>query len=191
MEFPFLNFPFFSLNGAFCWLGAAGRGQGFFAQKGGRETMPWHSQGLRERGGDCTENTPLSVRPAWAQLFSVREKAFMHQARAYFPVSVQPNKLKMLATRPLEHQVFMENFRTAQLNFWKQCQYILIFVRFVVSFKRFCAATGVTTNPRIQEKERGGVKYCALQLRRLSVCASTKSTRRTRRLGGCKKMTHT
>ena len=45
----------------------------------------------------------------------------MHQARAYFPLSVQPDKLKMLATRPLEHQVFMENFRTAHLNFWKQC----------------------------------------------------------------------
>ena len=45
----------------------------------------------------------------------------MHQARAYFPVSVQPDKLKMLATRPLEHEVFMENFRTAHLNFGKQC----------------------------------------------------------------------
>ena len=30
---------------------------------GGVETTPWHSQGLRERGGDCTENKPLSMRP--------------------------------------------------------------------------------------------------------------------------------
>ena len=48
--------------------------------------------------------------PAGAQPFTVRGKAFMHQARVYFPVSVQPDKLKMLATRPLECQVFMENF---------------------------------------------------------------------------------
>ena len=34
--------------------------------------------------------------------------------------------------------------------------YILIFLRFLLSLKRFCAATGVTTNPRIQKKERGG-----------------------------------
>ena len=45
----------------------------------------------------------------------------MHQARAYFPVFVQLDKLKMLATRPLEHLVSMENFGTAHLNFWKQC----------------------------------------------------------------------
>ena len=52
----------------------------------------------------------VSSPPAWAQPFTVRGKAFVHQARAYFPVSVQPDKLKMLATRPLERQVFMENF---------------------------------------------------------------------------------
>ena len=28
---------------------------------GGGETTPQHSQGLREHGGDCTENEPLSV----------------------------------------------------------------------------------------------------------------------------------
>ena len=59
----------------------------------------------------------ISSPPAWAQPFTVREKAVMHQARAYFPVSVQPDKLKMPATRLLERQVFMENFRTAHLNF--------------------------------------------------------------------------
>ena len=31
--------------------------------------------------------------PAWAHPFTVRGKAFMHQARAYFPISVQPNKV--------------------------------------------------------------------------------------------------
>ena len=35
--------------------------------------------------------------------------------------------------------------------------YILIFLRFL-SFKRFCAATGVTTNLRIQKKGCGGFK---------------------------------
>ena len=52
----------------------------------------------------------VSSPPAWAQPFTVRGKAFMRQAGAYFPVSVQPDKLKMLATRPLERHVFMENF---------------------------------------------------------------------------------
>ena len=47
---------------------------------------------------------------AWAQSFSVRGKAFMHQARAYFPASIQPDKPKMLATLPLERQVFVEKF---------------------------------------------------------------------------------
>ena len=40
--------------------------------------------------------------------------------RAYFFVSVQPDKLQIFATRPLDRQVFVENFRTAHLNFWKQ-----------------------------------------------------------------------
>ena len=104
--------------------------------------------------------------PAWAQPFTVREKAFMHQARAYFPLAVQPDNLTMPATRPLKRQVFMD---------------ILIFLRFLLSLKRFCAATGVTANPRIQKEEQG-VQNGALQLQRLSVCASTKSTRRTDRL---------
>ena len=44
----------------------------------------------------------VSSPPAWAPPpFTVRGKAFMHQARAYFPV---------FATQPLECQVFMENF---------------------------------------------------------------------------------
>ena len=47
---------------------------------------------------------------AWAQPFTLRGKAFMHQARAYFPASIQLDKPKMLATRPLERQVFVENF---------------------------------------------------------------------------------
>ena len=58
---------------------------------------------------------------------------------------------------------------------------ILIFPRFLLPLKRFCAAIGVTTNPRIQ-KEGRGVQNCALQLQSLSVCASRKSTRRTSRL---------
>ena len=40
----------------------------------------------------------VSSPPAWAQPCSVRGKAFMYQTRACFPVSVQPDKLKMLAT---------------------------------------------------------------------------------------------
>ena len=48
--------------------------------------------------------------PAWAQPFTVLGKAFLRQAGAYFPVSVQPDKLKMLATQPLERQVFVDNF---------------------------------------------------------------------------------
>ena len=44
-----------------CWLTVGKRG-GFFTQKGACDTTPWHSKGLRERGGDCTENKPLSVR---------------------------------------------------------------------------------------------------------------------------------
>ena len=48
--------------------------------------------------------------PAWAQLFTERGKAFPHQARSYFPASIQPDKPKVLATRPLERQVFVENF---------------------------------------------------------------------------------
>ena len=41
--FPFPKFAFFLLSGAFCWLSATVRGGGFFAQKWGCETMPWHS----------------------------------------------------------------------------------------------------------------------------------------------------
>ena len=57
-------------------------------------------------------STSLSVSspPAWAQPFTVRGKAFMHQARASFPVSVQPDEFRMRVARSLEHQVFMENF---------------------------------------------------------------------------------
>ena len=92
------------------------------------------------------------------------EKAFMHQARAYFPISAQPDKLKMPATRPLERQVFMENFRTAPLNFWKQCHPVYPNLPEVPAvIKKFCAATGVTTNPRIQKSELGA-HYCVLQL---------------------------
>ena len=61
-KFPFPKFPFFLLHGAFCWLSAAVRGEGFFAHKGRGETTPWHSKGLRECGGDFTESKPLSVR---------------------------------------------------------------------------------------------------------------------------------
>ena len=37
----------------------------------------------------------VSSPPAWAQPFTVRGKAFVHQARAYFPVSIQPDKLNL------------------------------------------------------------------------------------------------
>ena len=52
----------------------------------------------------------VSSPPAWAQPFTVQGKAFMHEARAFFPVFVQPEEFKMRATRPLERHVFMENF---------------------------------------------------------------------------------
>ena len=52
----------------------------------------------------------VSSPPAWAQPFTARGKDFMHQARASFPVSVQPDEFRMRAARSLEHQVFMENF---------------------------------------------------------------------------------
>ena len=42
-KFLFQNFSFFLFNGAFCWLSATVRGEGFFAHKGGCETTPWHS----------------------------------------------------------------------------------------------------------------------------------------------------
>ena len=97
----------------------------------------------------------VSSPPTWAQPFTMREKAFMHQARAYFPVSVQPDKLKCL--QPDLWNTKMENFRTAHLNFWKRCRPVYPDLPgFMLSLKRFCAATGVTTNPRIQKKEQGG-----------------------------------
>ena len=47
--------------------------------------------------------TPLKINPslcvlsppAWAQPFTVRGKAFMHQASAYFPACIQPHKPKI------------------------------------------------------------------------------------------------
>ena len=131
---------------------------------------------------DLNPSLCVSSPPAWAQPFTVCEKDFMHQARACFPVSVQPDKFKMLATQPLERQVFMENFRTAHLNFWKQCHPVYPDLPEVPAvIKKIPCCNWVTTNPRIQKKRVGGSK-CALQLQSFSVCASTKSTRRTSRL---------
>ena len=52
----------------------------------------------------------------------------------------------------------MENFRTAHPSIFGRnaTLHILIFLRFLLALKRFCAATGVTTNARIQKKDRGG-----------------------------------
>ena len=99
----------------------------------------------------------VSSPPAWAQPFTAREKAFMHQARAYFPVSVQPDKLKMLATRPLERQVFMESFRTAQLNFWKQCHPLYLDLLEVPAvIKKILRRNWGHHKPKDPEKRAGG-----------------------------------
>ena len=91
--------------------------------------MPWHSQGLRECGGDCTENKPISVR-----LVPSRLGATLHYAGEGFNASgqgifffVQTDKLKMLTTRPLERQVFMENFRRAQCASAAPCVFLFSF----------------------------------------------------------------
>ena len=107
----------------------------------------------------------------------------MFQARAYFPVSVQPDKLKMLATRPLEHQVF-----TAHLNFWKQCHPVypdLSEVSGVIN--KILRCNWGTTNRRIQKKERGISKLCTTAPKIERLCFNKEHKKDQ---AGCKKMTH-
>ena len=102
----------------------------------------------------------VSSPPAWAQPFTMREKAFMHQARAYSPVSVQKDKVKMLATRLLERQVFMENFRTARLNFSKKCHPVYLDLPEVPAvIKKILRCNWDHHKPKDPEK-RGGSKLC-------------------------------
>ena len=85
LKISFSEFSFLSIKRCIPLAGCFGKRGGVLRPEGGVR-----DDAVRERGGDCNENQPLSVRPAWVQPFSVREKDFMHQARAYFPVSVPP-----------------------------------------------------------------------------------------------------
>ena len=159
-------------------------------RRGGCETTPWHSQGLRERGGDCTENKPLSV-----QLVPSRLGTTLHSAGGGL-LCIRPGHISLFLYNQINSKCLQPDLWNARssrrisahLNFWEHCHpvhpdlpEVPAVIKKILSLKRFCAATGVTTNPRIQKKE-GGVQNCALQLQTLSICASTKSTRRTSRL---------
>ena len=131
----------------------------------------------------------VSSPPAWAQPFTVREKAFVHQARAYFPVSVQLDELEMPATRPLERQVFVENLRTAHLNFWKQCHPVCPDLPEVLAvIKKILRCNWIHPKPKDPEKRAGGFKTVQHSSRDGAFALQQRAQEGP---AGCKKTMHT